>query len=292
MNKRKLLLSNNPLLSGPALHERDNLGIPYREISISLIDRDPKQPRTYFDTEKLNELASSIKTYGILNPILVRVSKKPGRFDLVAGERRLKASQLAGLTTIPSILESSNSTNDRTLSMQLVENLQRSDLTPLEKANAIGILKDTFNFSIREVAEKLGISKSMVQRSLDILLLPDDLLNALKEGASESKILLLSKIEDEEIRASYLNDIDILSRDQIKKDVKKSHSPEQVKPSIDSNEILMSPEDQRLAEEMQQSLGMKVRLIRNQRDNEKGKVIVEFYSSDDLQEIFRKVVSE
>jgi ParB family transcriptional regulator, chromosome partitioning protein len=91
VNKRKLVLANNPLLSGPPLEQREKSGVPYRELAISSIDRDENQPRTHFDEERLLELASSIKTYGVLSPILVRPGKSQGRYDLVAGERRLRA---------------------------------------------------------------------------------------------------------------------------------------------------------------------------------------------------------
>lgn len=289
MSKRKLLLANNPLLSGPALGERDRGGIPYREIPLSAIERDPNQPRTHFDEERLAELAHSIKTYGILSPILVRPGKLPGKFSLISGERRLRAATMIGLPTVPAIVDQNQeSSTERTLAMQLVENIQRADLSPLERAHAIGALKDTFNLSIREIADKLGVSKSMVQRSLDILNLPDDLLNALREGASESKVLLLANIEDEEIRASYLKDLDVLTRSQLQKEIdsgKKQGSEREAVPSQ------LSAEDQRINDEIQRALGLKVRMTRLS-DSEAGKLVIEFYSDDDLQELFRKLVSD
>lgn len=288
MSKRKLVLANNPLLSGPAFDEREGSGIPYREIQISAIERDPNQPRVSFDEEKLNELSDSIKTYGVLSPILIRPSKTPGKYTLIAGERRFRASQAAGLTSIPALIDKSkDDTGERTLAIQLVENLQRSDLSSLERAHAIGALKETYNLSIREVAERLGVSKGMVQRSLEILELPDDLLNALREGASESKILLLANIEDQEIRASYLKDLDVLTRNQLKKDLDKSKEDNA---SIGSRQL--SPEDQRITDEIQRALGLKVKMFRPNPESDSGKVIIEFYSNSDLQEVFRKLIAE
>ena len=288
MSKRKLVLANNPLLSGPAFAERESSAIPYREISISEIDRDPNQPRVNFEEEKLNELAASIKTYGVLSPILVRPSKNNGKYTLIAGERRFRASQIVGLATIPALIDKGkDDSGERTLAMQLVENLQRSDLTPLERAHAIGALKETYNLSIREVAERLGISKGMVQRSLEILELPDDLLNALREGASESKILLLANIEDYEIRASYLKDLDVLTRNQLKKDLDKT--------KVNANNLdqrQLSPEDQRITDEIQRSLGLKIKMFRPKPDSDSGRIIIEFYSNSDLQEVFRKLIAE
>jgi ParB family chromosome partitioning protein len=284
-SKRKLILANNPLLSGPALGERDRTGIPYRVLAISSIERDPKQPRTNFDMEKLQELASSIRTYGVLTPILVRPSATPGKFTLVSGERRLRASTMAGVQTIPAIIDQNEEgAEDRTLAIQLVENLQRADLSPLERAHAIGALRDTYNLSVREIGERLGVSKSMVQRSLEILELPDDLLNALKSGASESKILLLAKIEDPEIRASYLRDLDSLTRGDLQKSVKEKESR-----SASNNRS--DPEDARIVDEIQRALGLKVKMLRVVPGGEAGRLVVDFYSNQDLQEIFRRLVT-
>ncbi len=288
MSKRKFTIANNPLLSGPAFEERERGGIPYRQLQISVIDRDPNQPRVNFDEDRLRELASSIRTYGVLSPLLVRPSKIPGRYTLIAGERRFRASQMVGLDSVPVLIDQDEDVSgDRTLAMQLVENLQRADLSPLERAHAIGALKEAHSLSVRDIADRLGISKSMVQRSLEILELPDDLLNALREGASESKILLLSKIEDEEIRAAYLKDLDVLTRKQIEKDIDKQAANKE-----DGSTTALSAEDQRVAEEIQRALGLKVKMVKSDPAAENGKLVIEFYSSSDLQEIFRKLVSE
>lgn len=285
MARRELLIANNPLLAGPKFQERQSVGIPYRELRVSAIDRDSKQPRTSFDQDKLGELAQSIKRYGVLSPILVRASETPGRYNLISGERRLRASQLLGLDTIPALISSERDTSEETtLAIQLVENIQRADLSSLERAQAIGALKESHGMSVRQVAEALGVSKSMVQRSLDILELPDDLLNALREGASESKVLLLAKIEDQEIRASYLQDLGVLTRNQLKKDLEKEQKNKKA-------EGALSAEDERIAEEIQRSIGLKVKLVRSQTNVESGKLSIEFYSDQDLQEIFRKLVA-
>lgn len=276
MTKRKLSLANNPLLSGPSLIERDRSGTPYREIPLQDIERDPKQPRREFDEEKLKELADSILAYGVLSPILVRPSSIKGKYILISGERRLRASALCKKKTIPAIVSSHNYTEgDFTLSVQLVENLQRADLSPLERAQAIGILKENYNLSIREIASKLGISKSMVQRSLEILELPDDLLNALKNGASESKILLLSKIEDTDIRASYLKDLDVLTRSSLNENIERR------------KERIESKDDARITDDIRRALGLKAKIIRTGKDS--GRITIDFYSDSDLKEIYKKL---
>ena len=268
MNKRRLLLANNPLLSGPALQDRDNFGVPYREILLSNIDRDPNQPRHIFDETKIDELAESIKSYGVLSPILVKASPTSGRFILVAGERRLRASIKAGKASIPAVInQNKDTTSDSTLAIQLVENLQRSDLTPIERAQAIGVLKESYNLSVRDIAAKLGISKSMVQRSLEILDLPEDLIEALKNGASESKILVLAKIDDKEIRASYLKDLDTLTRSNLTENVEKETSKSKT-------ENKMTAEDARISEEIQRELGMKSKIIRSSMGAETGRLTI------------------
>lgn len=287
MTKKKLTFAHNPLFGGPALADRERGVSPYREVSIELIDRDPNQPRVNFDEEKLNELADSIRRYGVIQPILIRPSKTAGRYTVISGERRLRASKLAGLDVIPAIIDTELGENlDSKLSVQLVENIQRADLTPLERAHAIGALKEAHNLSIRDIAERLGVSKSMVQRSLDILELPDDLLNALREGASESKILLLSKIEDPEVRAGYLSDIDTLTRKDIEKNIEDVANSDKAA----ADEVELSPEDLRLVEEMRRGLGMKVKLSRSSANPERGRIAIDFYSNDDFQVVFRKLV--
>jgi ParB family chromosome partitioning protein len=276
-------------MAGPALEERSRGGIPYREIPISAIEADPNQPRRSFDEEKLQELSESIKLYGVLSPILVRAGALPGRYTIISGERRYRASQIAGLAAIPAIVSQGEGEDSRTLAIQLVENLQRDDLSSLERAQAIGALRDGHNLSIRDIAEKLSISKSAVQRSLEILSLPDDLLNALREGASESKVLLVAKIEDPAVRATYLKDIDVLTRAQIGQSVEQKRPT----PSQDTVESkVMTAEDQRIAEEIQRALGMKVRMVRSSPNAEGGRLTIDFYGEGDLQILFRKLVSE
>lgn len=286
MTKRKLVLANNPLLSGPALNDRERGAVPYRDIDLDSIDRDANQPRVNFDEEKLAELAESVKRYGVISPVIVRPTKMAGRYKLIAGERRVRAARMAGLSTIPAIVDrEEDQSGQKTLSIQLVENIQRSDLTPLERAHAIGALKETYEMSVRDVADALGISKSMVQRSLDILDLPDDLLNALREGAAESKVLLLAKIEDQEIRASYLKEIDTFTRVKLQREVDQ-------KLSGSGSLGNLTPEDERIVDEIQRALGLKTRMSKPSVDSMSGKISIEFYSSDDLQALFRKLVAE
>jgi ParB family chromosome partitioning protein len=193
------------------------------------------------------------------------------------------------LASIPAVVNQGDEALDRTLAIQLVENLQRDDLTPLERAQAIGALRDAHNLSIRDIAEKLSISKSAVQRSLEILQLPDDLLVALREGAAESKVLLLAKIDDPALRASYLKDLDVLTRAELERNLK---TPKNDEANDDSVQKTISAEDLRIADEIQRALGMKVKLTRASTDAENGRLSVDFYGDGDLQILFRKLISD
>jgi len=292
MSKRSFSFANNPLMGGPALEERARGGIPYREIPLSAIEPDPHQPRQNFDEDKLKELADSIKLYGVLSPILVKAGQLPGRYTLISGERRFRAAHLAGLSSIPAMVNQGEEADGRTLAIQLVENLQRDDLSPIERAHAIGALRDAHNLSVRDIAEKLSISKSAVQRSLEILQLPHDLLNALKQGASESKVLLLAKIEDEAIRATYLKDLDVLTRSELERDLSSKRTDNDDDMSSGATQRALNAEDLRIADEIQRALGMKVKLSRPNLGAENGKLTIEFYAEGDLQILFRKLIAD
>lgn len=280
---KKINLANNPLFVGPTLKERQEISVPYKEILVDLIKFDETQPRKEFNEEKLKELSESIKIYGILQPLTVRESKDG--FILVAGERRLRAAKLAGLQKVPVVVN--NSTDDeKILEIQLVENLQRVDLNSYEKAIAIAALRDSYNLSVRDIAAKLSISKSAVQRSLDILNLPDDLIEALKKGYSESKIFLLADIPTKEQRAVYLDELNLISRDSLKTAVKSSKMPKKEKISK-----AFRAEDQRVESDIQRALGVKVKVNRTPNSNG-GKLILEFYTDDDFQVIYRKLMSD
>lgn len=300
MARKNLRFEINPLLAGPSLEARTKAGSPYRVIPLSEVDVDPDQPRRAFDAEALAELAASIKEYGVLNPILVRVTAG-GTYRVIAGERRLRACRLLGLDTIPAIIDVEDNEEKSTLAKQLVENIQRQDLSPFERASAVGQLKDRYDWSIREIAKKLGASKSMVQRSLDLLELPEDLQVALLAGAAESKILLLAKVEDRELRKELIQKLDDYSRNALEVKIKEllgeedsegvSHSGTVAKTRIGPTNKKLSPEDKRLVDEIQRALGTKIQLLRNSSKKGQGKLVLEFYSSADLEEMHKRLVN-
>jgi len=298
MSKRPVKFDLNPLFGGPSLADRQKSGSPYREIAISEIDVDPYQPRRIFSEESLSELASSIKEHGILSPLLVRLLEG-GTYRLVAGERRLRASKLAGLERVPVMVDTAPDDRDTVLAKQLVENLQREDLSSMERALAIGQLRDSYNLSIRDIAAKLGISKGAVQRSLEVLGLAEDLQAALINGAAESKVLLLAKVEDKRLRAKLLSQLSELTREQLEAEIemamggnsKVSHRGTAKGGEMKSTKGKLTIEDRRIVEEIQHALGTKVHLLRSKKNRDSGKLILEFYNPEDLQELHKRLAN-
>ncbi len=178
-----------------------NLKSDFQNVPLDLLDFDPDQPRRLIRQETINQLAESIKEVGVLTPILVKEHDN-GRFLVVSGERRVRAARIAGLVSIPAVIMRSQDPLKKSLS-QLIENIQREDLNPLDRAYGLAFLKTNFNLSIREIAAKVGLSKSQVQRSLQLLALPQSFQELIREGMPESKVLELyrlkvGKLQDQE----------------------------------------------------------------------------------------------
>ncbi len=291
--RKTLKFERNPLLAGPSLDNRARSGTPYREVAIAEIDVDPDQPRRVFESETLNELAASIRQYGVLCPVLLKV-QNAGTYRLIAGERRLRAAKLAGLSSIPAVVDQSTGADDNILTKQLVENLQREELTSMERALAFGQLKERFHWSVRDIASHLGVSKSVVQRTLEILQLPDDLQAALIAGASESKILLLAQVENRGTRKQLLGKVEKLTREELEREIDRALGRKRTKVShggTGARKLRLSTEDQRIVEEVQRTLGTKVELARQNRDQTKGRLSIDFYSASDLYEIYRRLTA-
>ena len=149
------------------------------EIPIGAITVNPRQPRRRFDGEAIDELADSVRAQGIVQPVVVR-PLGPGRYELVAGERRWRAARQAGLATVPAVVREADDRDS--LLLALVENVAREDLSPLEEARAYAVLQDEFALPLGEIAERVGRSKPSVSNRLRLLELPDDVLVLLEEG--------------------------------------------------------------------------------------------------------------
>ena len=164
------------------------------EIDIADIRSNPYQPRTHFDEEALKELAESIKEHGLLEPIIVKKSIKG--YELVAGERRTKASKLAGLKTIPAIIKDFNDL--QMMELALIENIQREDLSAIEEANAYKKFIDNMGYTQEELANRFNKSRTYITNLLGLLKLPVSVQNMVMDGSiSSSHARVLSKMEDE-----------------------------------------------------------------------------------------------
>lgn len=163
------------------------------ELDINLVEPNPLQPRGLITAESLSELAESIRSHGVLEPIVV--AKTPAGYQIIAGERRWRASKLVGLAKVPVVIKETSPQG--MLEMAIVENVQRVDLNPLERAQAYRRLMDEFNLANTEIAERVGKSPSYISNTIRLLTLPDALKDALMSGATtEGHARALSALED------------------------------------------------------------------------------------------------
>ncbi len=176
----------------------------YREVALTQITVNPLQPRRYFDADSLESLASSIKSVGVLQPIMVRTAVEPGRFELVIGERRWRAAKQAGLATIPAVIKDSD--DESSLIKAIIENVHREDLSALEEAAAFQQLKDDFGLTHAQVGERLGKSRAAITNALRLLGLPAPVQQLLQErslSAGHARALLGT--EDNDLKNSLAN---------------------------------------------------------------------------------------
>ena len=188
----------------------DGSGLGLRNLDVKSISPNPNQPRTHFDDESLAELAASIRAVGLLQPILVRPKAgSTNSFELIAGERRWRASQRAGLTVIPALVRETDDV--ASVEQALVENLHRQDLTPLEEAAAYKQLLDDFSMTHEQVAEKVGKTRSAITNSLRLLALPPSIQQLLADGRlsgghARALLALTDRTTQEQLARQCAND--------------------------------------------------------------------------------------
>ena len=261
-------------LFGPApeeeqMQENDIL----KNLKVTEVEPNRDQPRKNFDQEALEELAESIKEYGLIQPIVV--TKKDGYYGIVAGERRWRASKIAGLTEIPAIIREDNERINSEIS--LIENMQREDLNPYEKALGVRTLIDNYGLSQEEVAKKLGKGRSTIANIVRILNLEPRVLEMAKEGKlTEGHCKALLAITDPE--KQYKTAIQMLERGATVRQVEKKARVKETKEESDRNHILYKS----IEDNFQSFFGSKVRLDAGKR---RGKIIIEYTSNDDLERI-------
>lgn len=262
----------------------DTKGEAVTQIESKLIDTNPNQPRKHFDEDALNELAVSIKNYGVIQPILV-CPKEGGRYELIAGERRLRASKMAGLSFIPAIVK--RFTESEMAEIALIENLQREDLNPIEEARAYRSLMEKYGFTQEELADKLGKSRPVIANSLRLLSLNPVVVDMVETGRlSAGHARCLASIKDMGVQATYaLAACDKqLSVRQLENMVRAYLKPG--KEPKTPKKAFISPELKELVNNMQRTFGTKVKAVGN---NEKGRIFIDYYTKDDLIRIYELI---
>lgn len=254
-----------------------------QEIPLDEIRPNPHQPRLHFDMTALQELSDSIKQSGVLQPIVLRASSVTG-YEIVAGERRVRASKLAGKTTIPAIVRQLS--EEEMIELAILENLQREDLTALEEAEAYSMMMDKLDLTQSEVAERLGKSRPHITNSLRLLKLPDqvkDMLNQDKISMGIARTLLGLKNKALIVPFAELAVRDDLTVRQLEKAVSAANAEKNTENKSTQKE-LEKPNYIKASEELLiEKLGTDVN-INNKKDGQ-GKIIIEYTSEDDLSRI-------
>ena len=251
------------------------------EISITLIDRNPGQPRKNFDEKALKELAQSIKVHGIIQPIIV--VKKGERYTIIAGERRFRAAQMAGLKTLPCIVK--NYTEKEISEISIIENLQREDLNPIESARAIKELMEKFDLTQEVVADRIGKSRSAVANTLRLLSLSPYVITLIEENKlSAGHARCLTVIDgfanqDEIANKAIASKMSVRDLEKYLKALEKGKTGKKQAP-------VQSPELKDFSKKMERVFSTKVNILGT---DHKGRIYIDYYSIDDLQRIYNLI---
>jgi ParB family chromosome partitioning protein len=252
------------------------------EVSVSLITPNPHQPRTVMDETALRELADSIREHGLIQPLIV--TQSAGGYQLITGERRWRAAQLAGLATVPVIVK--EAAPQQMLELALVENLQRADLNPLEEAAAFRQLMDEFGLTQEQVSRRVGKSRAAVGNAVRLLKLPQPVKARLADGTiSEGHARALMALENE---AAILKALTTVTRNSLSV----RQTEEMVRrilagPKAKAKKVAVSAETRSIEDRFRRVLGTKVNLFRSRKG---GKVVIHFYSDEEFDAIYRRIV--
>jgi len=252
------------------------------EVAIESIVPNRRQPRTHFNEEAVQELAASIREVGVLQPLVVRPLSE-GRYELIAGERRLRASKLAGLNSVPVIVRAAD--DQSSLELALIENIQREDISPLESAHAYKRLMGEFGLTQEQVADKVGKSRVAVANTVRLLKLPSRILDGLLSGEiSEGHARALLGLPNEAMQLAVFDQI--ISKRLTVRDVERLASETSLsKPRADKKRAVVDEIDPNwiaFRENLSMSLGAPVKIEGTERG---GRIVIDFYSEDDLMRI-------
>ena len=256
-----------------------------RDIPIEDIDPNMGQPRKEFNEDALQQLAESIKAAGVLSPILV--VENGSRFSIVAGERRYRASRLAGLTTVPCIVR--DMTSEQQMAAALIENVQRQDLNPVEEANAIQSLMKECGYTQEQVGQKLGKSRPVIANSLRLLTLPEDVLAMVAAGElSAGHARVLAGLSDENQQRKLAGECvsEGYSVRKLEEIARGDNLKPEDKPAKKTPARELSPELSALQNCMREALGLKTALTGNEK---KGKIVLSYSSPEELEHLYEVI---
>jgi ParB family chromosome partitioning protein len=254
------------------------------EVPVESIVPNPRQPRQALDPQALQELADSISEQGLVQPLVV--TEAEGRYQLLVGERRWRAAQLAGLEVVPVVVR--EVTPQQMLELALVENIQREDLNPLETASAYQQLSEEFGMTQQQIADKVGKNRVTVANTLRLLKLPDEVKNSLLKGQiTEGHARALLRLESAKAQLEALHtivqgDLNVRQAEQLIR-----RMVEKPRPKTASRE--RSPQLKALEDKFRQALGTKVSLAGS---GKSGRLVIYFYSEEELQAIYDLIVRD
>lgn len=260
---------------------------PDSMVKISLVEPNREQPRKHFDEDGLLELAESIKQYGILQPLLVQ--EKNGYYEIIAGERRWRAAKLAGLKEVPVIIR--KLTDQQIVEISLIENIQREDLNPIEEAQAYRRLMEEFHLKQDEIAERVSKSRTAVTNSMRLLKLSKQVQQmVIDEMISTGHARCLISIEDQEVQHQLALRIfdEKLSVRETEKLVRKLLQDDDTSKKKEKDPVLSAIYAD-LADQMKRIFGTKVEI--HQKNDQKGKIEIEYYSQDELNRLVELIQS-
>lgn len=257
-------------------------------VEVERIHPNPFQPRRTFEEDALKSLAESIRSYGVLQPLTVtrKEIEKPGEgiaveYELIAGERRLRAAKLAGIREVPVVIRTAEDSDRMKLELAIIENLQREDLNPVDRALAFQRLATEFGLKHIEIGKRVGKSREYVSNTLRILMLPKEMLDALQsgeisEGHTRPLLMLVDKPEEQRTLFTEITSRKLTVRDT--EQLARRAAVEKVRKNDLTPELLL------LERELTEKLGTRVRIEKKDQGGG-GKVLIEFFSVDDLANI-------
>jgi ParB family transcriptional regulator, chromosome partitioning protein len=258
-------------------------GVRVALIPILQIEPNHLQPRITFDPGRLQELANSIQTNGIIQPLIVR--RKADHYELIAGERRLRAAKLAGLTEVPAVIQ--DYADDRLLEIALVENIQREDLNPIETAQALERLVREMHLSHEEIANRTGKDRTTITNMIRLLRLPADVQLLVAErrlSMGHARAILGLPTPELQTQMAEKSAAQGYSVRQVERLVKKISEPREP-----SEKPLQDPNIKAAILELESALGTRVRIV--EKTDQHGRIEIEYYSQEDLQRVYEMILS-